>query len=112
MISSVRLTYIGGSSVHPRWYRMLLDKSVAVNVDGLNPMLAVETDGRQGTVTVDPAFDIYQIWPPILRRIPVATEVQILLDHPLEVHGLPTPFSGFVDGHPGSWVPAHRFRCV
>jgi hypothetical protein len=76
---------------------MLLDKSVAVNVDGLNSMLPIETDGRQVTVTVDPAFDVHKIDPPVLRRIPVSTEVQVLLDHTLEVNGSQTPFSGFVD---------------
>jgi hypothetical protein len=76
---------------------MLLDKSVVVNVDGLNSMLAVETDGRQVTVTVAPAFDVREIDSPILRSIPVATEVKLLLNHPLEVDGLPVPFSGFVD---------------
>jgi Domain of unknown function(DUF2779) len=90
----LRLAY-PGFVVTP--HLMLLDKTVVVMVDGLNPMLAVQTGGRQVTVTVDPAFDVGKIKPPILRPIQVAKEVTLLLDHPLEVRGLRKSFPEFVD---------------
>jgi hypothetical protein len=82
-------------------YLMLLDKTVAVNVNGLNPMLAVNAAGRQVTVAVSDDFEVKAINPPILRRINVAEEVAKLLDFPLAVQGVPKSFEEFVD-----WVSA------
>jgi len=78
-------------------YLMLVDKTVRVEIDGLNSMLAVNSAGRQLTVAVSERFDAKAIDPPILQRINVTQEVARLLELPLEVQGVPRPFAEYVD---------------
>jgi hypothetical protein len=89
-------------------YLMLLDKTVTVNVDGLNSMLPVHVVGRDVTVTVSNDFDVANI-PPILRRINVADEVAQLLAFPLGVQGLPKSFGEFVEWASGILGAAQSF---
>ncbi len=75
---------------------LLLDKTVPVRIDGLNTMLAVETQERSVKIHVDEHFDIRQIDPPILRLYDVSEEVRLLLVHPVEAPGHTAPFADFV----------------
>ncbi len=88
---------------------MLPDKTVTVFVDGLNSMLAVESAGRQVTVTVDPALDAHQIDPPVLRPFDVSEAVAALLHHPIDVQGLPKTFPEFVDWVSGTLGAGESF---
>ncbi len=90
-------------------YLMLLDKTVAVNFDGLNSMLAVNADGRDVTVTVSADFDVAQIDPPILRCIDVSDEVEKLLAFPLLAGGIPRSFEEFVEWASGILGRAESF---
>ncbi|MGC2033430.1 MAG: DUF2779 domain-containing protein, partial [Steroidobacteraceae bacterium] len=100
-------------SAHPEFevtpYLMLLDKTVAVKVDGLNSMLAVNAVGRQVSVTVADELDVKRINPPILKRINVAEEVAKLIDFPLEVMGKPKSFAEFVNWVSGTLSKGESF---
>jgi hypothetical protein len=77
----MRLAY-PGSDITP--YLMLLDKTVTVHIDGLNSIKAAND------------LDVASL-PPILRRIPVADEVNRLLDHSVDVQGRTLSFAEFVE---------------
>jgi hypothetical protein len=89
-------------------YLMLVDKTVTLQVYGLNSMLTVHVDGRDVTVTVSDDFDVANI-PPILRQVNVADEVDKLLAFPLAVQGIPKSFGEFVNWASGILGAAQSF---
>lgn len=76
---------------------MLVDTGAACTVDTLGTRIRAARQGRTVTVTIDPALNIAEIQPPLLRIHDVGAEVNEILAGSLDVAGRTYPFKDFVE---------------
>jgi hypothetical protein len=87
-----------------RSFLMLADKSAAATVDGLNQRFRVRRNGRRLEVEIAPRTQAAALGDPILRAVPVDSQVDQILATPLTIDGQSLAFVDAVR----SLASAHR----